>query len=319
MKVELAAPSGGYTVEQADGDLMIVAADKDDERLAAIAQQHAVKMVRLHYSPGLGEPFALFVAFASRVLGAKVVGSIPAGAGELEQAFADGEPDRRNCGTGDGGFGEGNTCAKGGGGGGEAKKEASAEGKGPKVPRSAEDIPSVEFSATADSDAFVRARNSGAKRPENFSELDRDRLDKSTKILSSDGTAGCLVDENGDLGNVFNNGSTKGAGSAAVLSAIETGGAKTLDCYDGFLPALYTQLGFEAVAKIKWNDEYAPPGWDYSKNGRPDVVIMKYKGGSRKTIRQRVGTFKPYVPLPDDRYTDDFDAAKRDAGLQSDA
>lgn len=191
--------------------------------------------------------------------------------------------------------------------------EPKPESKGPKVPRTADDIPSVQFSTTSDSAAFVRARNTGAKRPENFSELDPARLENSTKFLSADGKSGCLVDENGDLGNVFNNSDTKGAGSAAVLSAIEHGGARTLDCYDGFLPELYTQMGFVAVAKVKWNDDYAPPNWNYDKNGRPDVVIMKYKGGPRASIRGRVGTFKPYVPLPDDRYTDDFDAAKRDA------
>lgn len=215
----------------------------------------------------------------------------------------------RNCGTGGGGFQPGNKCAKGGEGGGD---EPKPESKGPKVPRTPEDIPAVEFAPTTDSASFVAARNTGAKRPENFSELDAERLERSTKFLSADGKSGCLVDENGDLGNVFNNSPTKGAGSAAVLTAIERGGAKTLDCYDGFLPELYTQMGFVAVAKVKWNDDYAPPGWDYEKNGRPDVVIMKYRGGPRETIRSRVGSFKPYEPLPDERYTDDFDAAKRD-------
>lgn len=26
---------------------------------------------------------------------------------------------------------------------------------------------------------------------------------------------------------------------------------------------------------MKWNDKYAPDGWNYEKFGRPDIVFMK--------------------------------------------
>jgi HK97 family phage portal protein len=218
----------------------------------------------------------------------------------------------------DGGrFGPKNTCAAddgganvtGGGGGGGGSK-------GPKKPEklTPDSIPKVSFRKTDDSEAFLAARNKST-RPENFSDIDPERLARSTKFMSEDGTAGCLVDEDGDLGNVFNNGKTPKAGMAAVLTAIESG-AQTLDCYDNFLPARYAQVGYIATAKIKWNDDYAPPDWDYTK-GRPDVIIMSYQGGPRDTIRERVGSFPMYEPLPDDRYADDFDAAKRTARLSS--
>jgi len=213
-----------------------------------------------------------------------------------------------DCGRADGGkFGPKNTCAADDGG-------ATGDSKPPEK-LTPDSIPKVSFSKTDDAETFLAARNEST-RPENFSDIDPERLARADKFMSEDGKAGCLVDEDGDLGNVFNNGGTKGAGMAAVLTAIESG-AQTLDCYDGFLPARYAQVGFVATAKIKWNDEYAPPNWDYTTRGRPDVIIMSYQGGPRETIRQRVGSFSMYEPLPDDRYADDFDAAKRTARLSS--
>lgn len=237
---------------------------------------------------------------------------------------------RAFCPTGEGG-GRDNSC--GGNGGASAKMSPDRDGgggssgstsdkqskvKSSKRPKdyTPDTVPNVSFSVTEDGNAFLAARDKSSK-PENFSELSRDVLDSSTKYLSADGKSGCLLTPDGDLGNVFNNGGPSGAGIAAVLRAIEDG-AQTLDCYEDFLPRLYSQVGFVATAKMKWNDEYAPPNWDYNKNGRPDVIIMSYQGGDRSTIRQRVGSFKPYEELPDDKYTADFDAAKRTARLSSD-
>ncbi len=198
----------------------------------------------------------------------------------------------------------------------EKKRTSSVSAKAI-APLTSSGIPKIEFKETQNSQDFVAARNKSS-RPENFSELDPQKLGKSRKFLSADGKTGCLVDENGDLGNVFNNGGPKGAGMAAVIAGIK-GGARTLDCYDGFLPDRYAQMGFVATGKMRWNDDYAPPGWDYNKLGRPDVVVMSYQGGPRDTIQDRVGTFKPYSPLPDTAYVDDYDSAKETARLSSDA
>jgi HK97 family phage portal protein len=229
------------------------------------------------------------------------------------------------CPTGPGG-GLDNSCgakvmsAPDGSGGGSSGNASEAKDKtqNRKRPKdyTPDTVPKVPFSVTDDGEAFLAARDKSSM-PENFSELSRDVLDSSTKYLSADGKSGCLLTQDGDLGNVFNNGGPSGAGVAAVLTAIESG-AQTLDCYEDFLPRLYSQVGFVATAKMRWNDDYAPPNWDYNEKGRPDVIIMSYQGGDRSTIRQRVGSFKPYEELPDDKYTADFDAAKRTARLSSD-
>lgn len=58
-------------------------------------------------------------------------------------------------------------------------------------------------------------------------------------------------------------------------------GGHRLDCFDTVLPALYADAGFVPVARLAWNDEYAPGGWDYQlfdtfNGGRPDAVFMAY-------------------------------------------
>jgi hypothetical protein len=101
-------------------------------------------------------------------------------------------------------------------------------------------------------------------------------------------------------------------GPGVVLKAIEEG-ATALDAFavpskkfpNGFLPELYSEFGFDEVARIKFNKEYyikdngAPAfedlldywrstGWDESQ-GMPDIVIMKYRGddASRQGATQR--------------------------------
>lgn len=63
-------------------------------------------------------------------------------------------------------------------------------------------------------------------------------------------------------------------GDAAVAQAVRQG-ARRLDCYDikGGLPAFYARHGFRSIARVAWDDEYAPDGWP-AELGRPDVVAM---------------------------------------------
>jgi hypothetical protein len=46
-------------------------------------------------------------------------------------------------------------------------------------------------------------------------------------------------------------------------------------------PDMFTYMGMEAVARTKWEDKYAPEGWDEEvfkalNNGEPDVVCFVY-------------------------------------------
>ena len=74
-----------------------------------------------------------------------------------------------------------------------------------------------------------------------------------------------------------------------LQAAVQAGGTK-LDAFDTYLPEIYEAVGFRPVARLPWNDEFAPPNWDkkafakYSK-GEPDVVFFvhdpEYFGGAK--------------------------------------
>jgi len=91
------------------------------------------------------------------------------------------------------------------------------------------------------------------------------------------------------------------AGRALLETAVAQGGRR-LDCFDTVLPDLYSRAGFVAVARLRWNDDYAPDGWDYTtfrqfNAGRPDVVFMAYNP------RAVDSTYRPGTGV----YVDDYD------------
>jgi hypothetical protein len=116
-------------------------------------------------------------------------------------------------------------------------------------------------------------------------------------FLTDDGRAGFALKPDGDIVSVFSKGpEVKGAAHTMLEIAQQAGGVK-LDCFDTVLPELYGKHGFKAVARMPWNDEYAPSGWDKAtfakyNNGEPDVVFMVYtlaaaelyKPGDGKTV-----------------------------------
>ena len=99
--------------------------------------------------------------------------------------------------------------------------------------------------------------------------------------LSEDGESGFGIKPNGDIVSVFSSKKVKGRAHHLLEMAVYEGGGRQLDCFDIYLTKIYETHGFKPVAKMKWNDEYIPEGWnkdnfkDYN-NGEPDVVFMVY-------------------------------------------
>ena len=105
--------------------------------------------------------------------------------------------------------------------------------------------------------------------------------------LSEDGESGFGIKPNGDIVSVFSNSKEKGRSSYMLEMAISQGG-RQLDCFDIYLTKIYETHGFKPVAKMKWDDEYIPEGWnkdnfkDYNNGepaltaGRRHVVFMVY-------------------------------------------
>lgn len=84
-------------------------------------------------------------------------------------------------------------------------------------------------------------------------------LDDARCYLSNDDASGYAIVA-GDLRYVFS--TVKGRGDELVADAIRNG-ARSLDCFDGYLTTLYTRHGFVVVRRV--------PNWTA---GGPDVVYM---------------------------------------------
>lgn len=113
-------------------------------------------------------------------------------------------------------------------------------------------------------------------------------------FMNDNGTVGVGIAPDGDIVAVFKN---KNGGPPKALDtmmpiAIEQGGDR-LDCYGKGLVRVYTQYGFEPVARVEFNSEYANPGWDASK-GEPFIYMMKHNGDSADTVAQKMGTYPKY-------------------------
>ncbi|GEM_PF-2708350 len=162
------------------------------------------------------------------------------------------------------------------------------------APRDAEYQDSNEFSRKAveeksqevkpqfvetDPSSFNKALDN-TTRPDFLYRYSDEELSNFKTFTTEDGTVGYALTPENDVVNVFNNSEQRGAGAEAVIAAIVNGG-ETLDCYDGFLAEYYERFGFKEVKRDAWNDEYAPEKWDYDKFGEPDVVYMRYEGGTR--------------------------------------
>jgi len=52
----------------------------------------------------------------------------------------------------------------------------------------------------------------------------------------------------------------------------------------GFLTGSYAHHGFVEKHRVKWDDKYAPEGWDKNKQGTPDVVYMELSHDARENI-----------------------------------
>jgi len=111
-------------------------------------------------------------------------------------------------------------------------------------------------------------------------------------FLTEDAKAGFAL-KGDDIVSVFVGEAHRGAVNGILQLATQEGGRR-LDAFDTVLPNLYAAHGFKAVARIGWNDEYAPEGWnketfkDFNK-GEPDVVFMVHDPESFAGYQEKDG------------------------------
>lgn len=169
--------------------------------------------------------------------------------------------------------------------------------------------PDLGLRETTDYEAFSKALDAARTANRNGAMVDPQSVEELTEhgaktFLNEDGTAGVAVERDGNIVGVFKNPSnrTRKAAQDLLLNAIAKGGDH-LDCYvlqpevsQSNLGDIYAQLGFEPVAYLRFNREYADPGWDYDSFGEPDVVMWVHNGDSVETVAERVGTYPDYLP-----------------------
>ena len=142
---------------------------------------------------------------------------------------------------------------------------------------------------TANVKTFTRALDKAKKAQEKEKQwrvtgLSRDELREwhpNAKLHVTDGGSTIAID-NGDIVGVCKNPDDSVRGSELIAFAVKNG-AKKLDSYEGN-HEFYVRCGFEPVSWCKWDDEYAPDGWDESRDGREDIVFYKYVGKGNAKI-----------------------------------
>ncbi|WP_223149114.1 hypothetical protein [Changpingibacter yushuensis] len=91
-------------------------------------------------------------------------------------------------------------------------------------------------------------------------------------MLTPSGGAGYAIDDEDNLVSVFNTGKDgKGLVDTLVQDALEKG-ALRLDAYDPVLTKMYAKNGFHPVARMRFDDQYAPEGWDFNAVSADEVA-----------------------------------------------
>lgn len=169
--------------------------------------------------------------------------------------------------------------------------------------------PDLGLRETTDYAAFSKALDVARTANRNGAMVDPQSVEELTEhgartFLNEDATAGAAVERDGNIVGVFKNpgNHTPHAAQDLLLNALANGGDH-LDCYvlqPGVSPKnlgdIYSQLGFEPVAYLRFNREYADPDWDYASFGEPDVVMWVHNGDSLGTVAERIGSYPRHTP-----------------------
>ncbi len=93
--------------------------------------------------------------------------------------------------------------------------------------------------------------------------------------LSEDGRTGVSIGrKDGEIGSWF---SERGKELETLSEAVRLGGKKLAD-YDGERNRFYEASGFVAESRADFAPKQAPKGWDYEKQGKPDILFWRYAG-----------------------------------------
>jgi hypothetical protein len=147
----------------------------------------------------------------------------------------------------------------------------------------------------------------------------QDMINKGGRLLiSKDGLVGVKIEADGNIGSGFSHiDNTKQNALLPFLIAGIKMGARYTNAYDTYLPKYYARFGFVTTGRMAFEPNMAEKGWKTSiLKDQPDIVFMKYDGGDRATIEDRIGTFPKYETT-DGAYIEDYKGGEEDSREQS--
>lgn len=106
------------------------------------------------------------------------------------------------------------------------------------------------------------------------------------KLHITRGGSTVAVTADGDIISVCGKAGDTLRGRDLINLAIENGGTK-LDAYSG-LYGFYRKCGFEPVSWCKFDEQYAPDGWDKSRDEKEPVIFWKYTGNFSEKSRDEL-------------------------------
>jgi hypothetical protein len=95
-------------------------------------------------------------------------------------------------------------------------------------------------------------------------------------VTNADGTAMGALKPNGEIVSIIKSKENTQKGVApALLEKMKQLGGLFMDNFDIYLTKQYEKAGFKVVARVPFNEEFAPEGWQNSPlKDKPDVVFM---------------------------------------------
>ena len=99
------------------------------------------------------------------------------------------------------------------------------------------------------------------------------------RLFRTDAGSGFAIKPDGNIVSVFDSPSEPRGSSYAMLQAAVQAGGNKANVFDTYLSDIYQEVGFRPVARVPWNDQFAPPDWDKDafreyNNGQPDIMFF---------------------------------------------
>jgi len=142
-----------------------------------------------------------------------------------------------------------------------------------------------DFETTVDAEYYAQQmENAINKRDEDALQVDLVTPEMAEEILADggklyiakDGSAGAYVKGDGYMGGLFKDPTVgKNRATSVIFDLLRKDGGRFFDAYATHLEDIYTRNGFRPIARLDFDEQYAPKNWEKSNLiSKPDVVFF---------------------------------------------